>query len=253
MAAGMGLREDALRRWTACFAMLAFIVAGDGAVRVRGQSNVSASTLVTEFHTTSVFYEQLEVGKKIVALHDKSVLAPLEISLASDDRHERANAAYVFGGLGDERGIKTLRRILEDRTSNRSEGQGSADFGRWTAQGQIKGDRYYAVHVLGVLKDARAVPILIPFLRDKDVNYKVAWSLGEIGDTRAVAALVECLSDASPDMRVAAIEALGTLKAKQALPRLRLMMGDPETIHTGNLESVGDAAKSTIAGLEAIP
>jgi HEAT repeat protein len=116
------------------------------------------------------------------------------------------------------------RAILNDR-SDRPEGQGSPG-GRWSLQGQIKSDRYYAVHLLGELKDPGAVPVLVGLLRDEQVNYKVAWALGEIGGKQAIQGLVEALSDKSPDVRVIAIESLGMLEAKDTLPRLRRLLHD---------------------------
>ena len=73
-----------------------------------------------------------------------------------------------------------IAAILRDH-SDRPEGQGIPG-GGWTLQGQIRADRYYAAHLLGDLKDPRAIPILVPLLKDLDVNYVVPWSLGQIGD-----------------------------------------------------------------------
>ena len=74
-------------------------------------------------------------------------------------------------------------------------------------------DRYYAAHLFGDLKDARAVPILIPLLRDKEVSDIVPWSLGQIGDKAAIRPLIEMLDDKDPDMRVESIYALQQLDA----------------------------------------
>ncbi len=60
---------------------------------------------------------------------------------------------------------------------------------------QIREDRYYAVHMLGELRDRRSVDVLVPLLGDPDVNYKVAWALGQIGDARAIAPFIAALDD----------------------------------------------------------
>lgn len=65
------------------------------------------------------------------------------------------------------------------------------DAGSSSARLQIRDDRYYAAHLFGDLRDARAVPILIPLLKDQDVNWIVPWSLGEIGDKSAIPPLIE--------------------------------------------------------------
>jgi HEAT repeat protein len=108
------------------------------------------------------------------------------------------------------------------------------------------------VHLFGDVKDARAVPILVPLLKDADVNWIVPWALGEIGDRTAVAPLMETLGDRSPDMRVLSIYALEKLKAEEAVPRLRLMTGDDEKTHFDGEPTVAEVAKAAIEKLEAI-
>ena len=107
-----------------------------------------------------------------------------------------------------------------------------------------------AVHVLGALKDKRAVPILVPLLQDEQINYNVAWALGEIGDNQAIGPLIEALRDKSTDMRVSAISALEKLGAVVALPHLYALLNDHEKTHYGAQISVADAAKAAIATLE---
>jgi hypothetical protein len=52
---------------------------------------------------------------------------------------------------------------------------------------------------------------------------------------------------------VIAIDSLQKLNAKEALPSLRLLLGDDEKSHFGDLVSVSDTARAAIAKLEAIP
>jgi HEAT repeat protein len=109
---------------------------------------------------------------------------------------------------------------------------------------------YYAAHLLGDLKDSRAIPILVPLLTDSEVNYIVPWSLGQIGDRSAIAPLIASISDPNPSMRVLAIHALVELKATEALPRLRQLLSDGERSNFGELESVAHAAQAAIAKLQ---
>ncbi len=213
----------------------------------------SASTVVQQFENTRVFWKQFEVARKIVALGDKSVLKELEPWLHKEDRHVRGNAAFIFAGLGDDRGFEVIKGTLFDRTA-RPPAQGI-----WFVEGseeairaslplqQIATDRYYAAHLFGDLKDARAVPILVPLLSDKEVRDIIPWSLGEIGDKSAIPPLIEMLGDSSPDMRVLAIYALQKLKAKEALPQLRALLDDNERIHFDGLGTVAEAARAAIA------
>ncbi len=151
--------------------------------------------LLEQFQNTQFFWEQFELAQRIVALHDRSVLPSLAPYLSNEDRHLRGNAAFVFARLGDDKGFDVIVSILNDR-SWRPEGQGGAVVigfhgSDYDPAPQIRSDRYYAAHLLGDLKDPRAVPILVPLLTDEDVNYIVPWSLGEIGDQRAVAPLIK--------------------------------------------------------------
>src|SRR5262249_27319040 len=160
--------------------------------------------LVRQFTSEKVFWKQLEIAKKIVASHDRSVLSDLEKYLKDDDRHVRGNAALVFAGLGDPRGFSVLAYILEDR-SDRPEGQGqpvASSDGRYHVAQQIRADRYYAVHLFGLLKDPRAVSLLVPLIGDTDLKYNVPWALGEIGDPRAAQPLIAALGDSDPSIRV---------------------------------------------------
>jgi len=182
------------------------------------QQSRPPSELIEQFKSTPIFWQQFEVAKEIVALHDKSVLPMLESYLGNSDRHLRGNAAFIFASLGDDRGFQVITAILKDRSGDRPPGQGfggvfegvftSRDKNTspgWSLRQQIVTDRYYAAHLLGDLKDPRAVPILAPLLKDPDVNYIVPWCLGEIGDRSAIGPLIETLRDEKPDMRVLAI------------------------------------------------
>jgi HEAT repeat protein len=116
-------------------------------------------------------------------------------------------------------------------------------------QQEIRQDRYYAAHLLGDLKQPRAVPILIPLLKDRDVQDIVPWSLAQIGDHDAVAPLIETLNNPYPVMRWLAIDALATLNAKEALPQIRALLTDDARIHFGGGGLVSSKAKEAIEEL----
>ena len=139
---------------------------------VRGQQPSSLDQLVRQFERETVFWRQFEVAQAIVAANDSSVLPRLEPWLTHKDRSLRGNAAYIFGRLGDPRGFDVIVAILADRSANR-EIHATASVGGPSLYGQIRQDRYYAAHLLGDLKDPRAIPILVPLLTDPDVNYIV--------------------------------------------------------------------------------
>jgi HEAT repeat protein len=195
----------------------------------------------------------LRVAKKIVVLGDKSVLQELEPWLNKEDRHVRGNAAFIFASLGDDRGFEVIKGTLFDRTARPPaqwigviEGSEESIRASLPLQ-QIASDRYYAAHLFGDLKDARAVPILVPLLSDKEVRDIIPWSLGELGDKSAIPPFIEMLGNNSPDMQILAIYALEKLKAKEALPQLRALLDDNERIHFEGLGTVAEAARAAIA------
>src|SRR5262245_62883843 len=71
---------------------------------VRAQTDQSVNILVKEFETTKVFWQQFEVAKQLVRRGENSSLPALESWLSNEDRHTRCVAAFVFAGLGDDRG-----------------------------------------------------------------------------------------------------------------------------------------------------
>lgn len=211
-----------------------------------------AAHLLAEFVAPGSPYAQLEVAKKLVALKDARVLPSLASFLTHQDRHQRGNAAFVFAGLGESRGFDVLTDMLTD-TSDRIRGPGiptAPGNGIVSLDYQISADRYYAVHLLGLLQDERAVPTLIQLMADVSISYKVAWALGEIGGRPAVNALIAALADRDPNVRVTAIDALARLGATEALPQLRALTGDTARTNFGKQVSVGDAARAAIAKLE---
>jgi len=227
------------------------------AVSVGAQSQQDApfTDVLRRFQSTTFFWQQLEVAKEIARIGDRRLLKELEPLLASEDRHVRGNAAFVFAGLGDPRGFETIREILTDRSYRRF-GQGipggpsNPTAPDWWLASQIKADRYYAVHLFGELKNPQAIDALIPLLDDKDINYHVAWALGEIGDRRAIPSLIAALNDPAALVRVSAIQSLQKLNATEALPQLRGLLNDQALPSAGDQISVGETARAAIAILE---
>lgn len=228
-----------------------------GAIAFAQSQNPSLRELLDQFQTTNSA-RQLEVGKQIVKVGDVAALRVLEPWLDNEDRHLRGNAAFVFASLGDARGFEILRGILTDQ-SYRPQGQGipggsfNPEMPQWWLPSQIRADRYYAVHLLGQLKGARAIGILLPLLEDKDINYHVAWALGEVGDARAVGPLIAVLRDPDALVRISAIQSLEKLGATEALPAIRTLLTDHALPRAGDQVPVADIAKAAIAKLQREP
>jgi HEAT repeat protein len=213
------------------------------------QQRRAADELLRQFEGETVFWRQFYVAQAIVAANDASILPNLEPWLTNQDRHLRGNAAFIFARFGDSRGFDTIVAILGDRSEKRAVWSISSA-GTPATQRQITEDRYYAAHLLGDLKDPRAIPILIPLLKDPGVRDVVPWSLGQIGNRSAIEALIGSTSDPDPGMRVLAIGALVELKATEALPRLRQLLDDNARSNFDKAESVADAAQVAISKLQ---
>ena len=214
-------------------------------------NSLSTEALVERFKREKVFFQQLEIAQQIVERRDPGVIPSLIGWLTHEDRHIRGNAAFIIGRLGDPRGFQVIAEMLDDR-SDRPEGQGIPGVtgdGRYHVAAQIRTDRYYAVHLLGELRDPQAVPILVSLLKDPQLNYKVPWALTQIGDRRAIGPLINALDEDSASVRVAVIYALEAMNAKEAVPRLIALLDDPRPTNTGAGVSVADAARAAIAKL----
>ena len=225
--------------------LLLFTIHGTGSDTQRSSLN----ELLQMFATEKTFWQQLEIAKAIIATHDTNVLPSLEPWLTHEDRHLRANAAMIFAALGDRRGFDVIVGILNDR-SDRPLGQGipiAVNHGANISTLQIRADRYYAVHLLGDLKDRRAVPVLVPLLNDPEVSYIVPWSLGQIGDRTAIEPLINTLNSHDPSVRVLAILALQELGADEALPKLRQLLNDEQRCTFDKGQTVADTARLAIA------
>jgi HEAT repeats len=202
----------------------------------------SAGDLVEQFKSTAGMGKQFDVAKKIVTLRDHSVFQDLEPWLSDEDMYSRGNAAFNFASLGDDHGFQA---ILQGHG-----GYAANDLSKPDPRLQIRWDYYsvedrgYAAHLFGDLKDSRAVPLLVPLLKDKEVNSIVPWSLGQIGDESAIPALIQTLDDKSPEMRVLAIYPLEKRKAKEAFPQLHdLLDDDDEKIHSDGFGTVAEAVR----------
>ena len=232
-----------------------------------GQPSGSSLRLVEQFEKTHVFWEQREIAERLVAVRDPRILPRLAPWLRNEDRHLRANAAYVFAKYGEKRGFDVLCAILVDR-SDRPKGQFlggpisvlanvddphpyttymKAHYLEW----QIPADRSYALGMLSDLRDRRAVPILTSLLGDTEVNYNVPSGLAKIGDKSAIPALIKSLSSEDPSFRVLLIQALERLDARDAIPALTLLLNDRDRSHVDDLIPVAEAARHAIARIEA--
>jgi HEAT repeat protein len=95
--------------------------------------------------------------------------------------------------------------------------------------------RRMAVLILGLLRDARAVPTLARALGSADplLRGRAAETLGKFGelDAAIVERLLASLGDAEPFVRESAAKALGSLRRPEALPALERMSAEDSAQH----------------------
>ncbi|MCP3904294.1 MAG: HEAT repeat domain-containing protein [Planctomycetes bacterium] len=118
--------------------------------------------------------------------------------LAHGDRRTRCVAGLILARAGHDDG---LHLVLDELAA--VSGPPPAPGSRREQQRRLMmrtSERYFALLILGLIGDDRAVPALIAATRDPTVDYQAAISLGQIGAAGAVPALRE-LAAARPDER----------------------------------------------------
>ncbi|MBA7629782.1 hypothetical protein ES703_37286 [subsurface metagenome] len=240
------------------------VLPADYDVQVEGEPTVSK--LLTALQKNEKYVHIREpIIQMVEEIGDKEPISFLVEQLQSENRRRRCDAALALELLGDRRGVPAIIKELEDTayrpiqdTSIRSDSP--ENLKRKFEKRQIRQDRYYSALLLGILGDERAVPALIEATWDETINYQAAMSLGQIGDKSAVPALramLERLNKPFPRLfagyglamlsdeeglkvvidtlnnreqqwviRRHAIEALGKLGDKQAVPHLIVVLKD---------------------------
>ena len=135
-----------------------------------------------------------------------SATAPL-LALARDDDEElRLFACVMLGSIRDEVAVPGLVKALSDPDTN---------------------VRHAAATSLGQIGSRAAVPRLMEALRGEPwLQYPALHALGEIADPLAGPAIVELLDDEL--LRGPALDALGRLAGRDALPRIARHLLDPD-------------------------
>jgi len=98
--------------------------------------------------------------------------------------------------------------------------------------------RYRAAHILGLLRERKALPGLMQAAEKSKDNFllqEIAWALGEINDPASFSQLSGFLTHPSFLVRKEAVQALGKLGGKPAMEALSAACSDP-------VESVREAA-----------
>src|SRR5688572_10809805 len=191
--------------------------AAEAASAKGGRERQTPAGLLKEFERTP----SLENAHRLAAAGNKEAIPDavprLAAMIKSPDRSVRCNAGLVLARLGDDRGLAAVVAELNDAAPRPAPGRTRSD-GKPDVSGQVRQDRYYAAHVLGEMRDKRAVPALVATFDNPDLAFKAAYSLGQIGDAAAVAPLRRLTGESAGDTRLAAAHALAKLGAPDGLP-----------------------------------
>ncbi len=203
---------------------------------------------------------RLETVKALGKVGDETVVESLCRALQDQDHDVRENVAHALGKLADPRSIQSLVLALMDVQSFVRTAAHNALFridrnwkksdGARSALPQIKAARnhreYWISHSAEKLLDQ-----IRPDSEDDDTGWKPGYSAREApasgqADKSAVhpalAILTDLLRDPDRDLRLAAVEALGDLREKKAVPSLLIASRD-------NDSSVRQAAEHALAAL----
>lgn len=175
------------------------------------------AALIEDFLNAEHDWQQKEMADELVVRGGPAVLAAMTNMLDSPNRRRRCNAGFVLAKLDEPRGIAVIIRELRDQLPRPTELQGSN--GQPDIAGQVTADRYYAVVLLGQLASKDAVPALIEATTDSRIHYAAAISLGQIGDKRAISALRK-MADDFPDQKLWAGYGLAALGEAQGFELL---------------------------------
>lgn len=175
--------------------------AGEGTL-ASDNASPSIDQLLDEFEHARCFWEQREVGERLVATGRRRIIRKMEPLLANPERMRKCNAAYVMARLGDCRGVDIIIHELEDTSTDRAMIEESLPLNP-SIERQISQDRYYAALLLGRLGDNKPLPALFRAIQDAEsgVRMRAATSLGEIGDPAAIPKLEEMI-DTFPGERL---------------------------------------------------
>ena len=167
---------------------------------------------------------------------DPAMFDPLVFMLSDPVPEIRIQAAAALARIGDERGVKSILRAMDEEEPWAA--QRFADalfiFGAAAVPGMceyVMGTGRYRpliARVLGLLGDLRSEPALIQSLQsaDEELRMRSASALGRAGTPQAVPYLLALLRDSQWEVRAQAATALGGRLDTTAVPGLSVSLGD---------------------------
>ncbi|MCE0521699.1 MAG: HEAT repeat domain-containing protein [Methylacidiphilales bacterium] len=239
-----------------------------GAVRVLGLTG--KATFIPAL-TTATKDSDKNVRRAAVAalggIKDPSTVPPLIDALKDSYWFVRSDAAEALRGERDPRALKPLLDAMSDSDSsvqNAAEGAlvticatPGANVSTDDLASHLNNPNQKVVMIsaicLAVLKDPRAVPVLLNAVSspDLDTRLQAIKGLGETGDPSVIPTLRETLKDPDVNIRGWSIIGLGNLKDQQSVPDLKNIAADSS--QSPRIRSAAEAAIENITGQSATP
>jgi len=256
-----------MHRFASVFAIL-FVAAVSAQtpkdVRQVAKQGPTAIPTVAQYLNSSAVDTRVEVVKQLVALGGRETIDPLIRATHDSDAEVQIRATdalvnfylpgYVKQGIGSSlvRAGDSVRAHFSDYNDQTIDGfvivrpEVIAALGA-LARGAASYDvRANACRAVGILRGGEAVPDLIDALRTKDnrIMFEALVAMQKIRDPQAGPRVAYLVRDLDDKVQSAAIETVGVLRAKDALPALRDIVKKPRN---------AKAERSALAAIALMP
>lgn len=177
--------------------------------------------------------------------NDAATFEPLVQQYGKEsDAETRADLLCAIAGLSSPRTADFLKNILLDATNpealrveaivglEKSKNPAAAEaIAKTVAAGASETLQVRALEALGALKAKQLLAVGETAVKSPSANVRqaAALALAKLGDPQTAAVLLPLLNDKNTMARIAAIQALGTLHAKMAIPAILQTANEPAT------------------------
>jgi HEAT repeat protein len=233
-------------------------------VRQVAKQGPTAIPTVAQYLNSAAVDTRVEVVKQLVALGGRETIDPLIRATRDPDAEVQIRATdalvnfylpgYVRQGIGSSlvRAGDSVRAHFSDYNDQTIDGfvivrpEVIAALGALARGGASYDVRANACRAVGILRGREAVPDLIDALRTKDnrIMFEALVAMQKIRDPEAGPRVAYLVRDLDDKVQSAAIETVGVLRAKDALPALRDIAKKPRN---------AKAERSALAAIALMP
>jgi HEAT repeat protein len=233
-------------------------------VRAVAKQGPQAIPTVAEYLNSTSVDTRVEAIKQLIALGGKDTIDPLLRGARDADPEVQIRATdglvnyylpgYVKQGLGSSlvRASASVRAKFSDTNDQTIDvfvtvrPEVIAALGQLARSGASLDVRANACRAVGILRGQAAVPDLLEALRTKDnrTMYEALIALQKIRDSQAGPRVAYLVRDLDDKVQSAAIETVGLLRVKEALPALRDIVKSPRN---------GKAERSALNAIALMP